>query len=212
MVSPSPVVGIIDYRAGNSRSVAYALDHLKVEYRLMEHPDEAADVDRVILPGVGAAGTTMDYLGEAGWLRKLDELVIEGGVPFLGICVGMQLLFERSAEQDAECMGWLPGEVLPFDRERLKVPQIGWNQVVSRSSHPFVAALPESGHFYFVNSFYAQPGKESDIAGVTEYGHEFTAIVARNNIMGTQFHCEKSGPLGLRLLRGFTELDKETLC
>ncbi|WP_406452599.1 imidazole glycerol phosphate synthase subunit HisH [Streptomyces sp. NBC_00876] len=207
-----PVVGVIDYQTGNSQSVQYALDFLGVPNRLMKTPDDLTEVDRVILPGVGSAGTTMDYLNAAGWPSALHTVVVEGDMPFLGICVGLQVLFETSAEQSAKCLGWLPGTVRPFDPRAVRVPQMGWNQVRRASAHPFVVGLPQDGHFYFVNSYHAEPADESDIAATTEYGVDFVSAVARGNIMATQFHTEKSGPLGLGLLDRFVKLPQEELC
>ncbi|SRR5216683_483906 len=207
-----PVVGVIDYQAGNSQSVVYALNFRGVPNRLLKTPDDLAGIDRIILPGVGSAGTTMDYLNGAGWPRALHSRVAEGGMPFLGICVGLQVLFESSAEQDARCLGWLPGTVRPFDPEQVRVPHTGWNQVRGCSAHPFVTALPDDGYFYFVNSYYAELGDAADAAATTGYGVEFVSVVARGNIMATQFHTEKSGALGLDLLERFATLPREELC
>ena len=202
-----PVIGVIDYRTGNSQSVAYALDHQGVPNRLLTSPRELPGIDRIILPGVGAAGTTMDYLRAAGWPDALRERVLDGGMPFLGVCVGLQVLFEHSEEQDADCLGWLPGTVRAFDRAQVRVPQMGWNQLKRTSDHPFLAEFPDGGHVYFVNSYYAVPGQDSDAAGVTEYGVEFTSAVARGNIMATQFHTEKSARAGLQVLKAFCDLE-----
>lgn len=206
------VVGVIDYTTGNSRSVERALNFLQVPNRLLKSPGDLSGIDRIVLPGVGAAGTAMNYLRGAGWPAVLGELVAAGDMPFLGICVGLQLLFESSAEQDAQCLGWLPGTVRPFDAGQVRVPQMGWNQVHPRSRHPFVGGMPEDGYFYFVNSFYAEPGDTADVAATTEYGTNFTSVVARRNIMATQFHAEKSGSLGLELLRRFAGLSRGELC
>jgi imidazole glycerol-phosphate synthase subunit HisH len=206
------VVGIIDYKTGNSRSVERALNFLGIPNRMLKSPADLADADRLVLPGVGAAGTTMDYLRAAGWPVVLDELVAVGDMPFLGICVGLQVLFEYSTEQDAHCLGWLPGTVRAFDRAHVRVPQMGWNQVSPQSAHPFTAKMPEDGYFYFVNSFYALPGDVADVAAKTVYGTEFASVVARRNIMATQFHAEKSGRPGLELLRRFATLTRGELC
>ena len=206
------VVGVIDYRTGNSQSVVHALNVLGVSNRLLTSPTELDGIDRVILPGVGAAGTTMTYLSDAGWPDALHTRVIEGSTPFLGICVGLQVLFESSEEQDARCLGWLPGTVRAFDGSQVRVPQMGWNQVNRTSAHPFLAGLPEAGHFYFVNSYYADPANAGDIAATTEYGLPFASAIARGNIMATQFHTEKSGPLGLDLLKRFAKTPQEELC
>lgn len=206
------VVGVIDYTTGNSRSVVRALDFLDVPNRMLKTPDELEGIERIILPGVGSAGTTMDYLNSVGWPETLRSRVAEGDMPFLGICVGLQVLFESSAEQDARCLGWLPGSVRPFTAGQVRVPQMGWNQVHALSVHPFVASLPADGYFYFVNSYYAEPEDAADVAAVTEYGVDFASIVARKNIMATQFHIEKSGSLGLSLLKHFVKLPQEELC
>jgi glutamine amidotransferase len=205
------VIGVINYRTGNSQSVLFALHHLGLEARLVATPEEAEDVDRFILPGVGAADVTMASLRERGWIEHLHERVRADGVPFLGVCVGLQVLFEHSREGDAECLGWLPGEVVEFRRGELRVPHMGWNAVRRTSDHPFATALPSSANFYFVNSYHVVPGDEPDIAGVTEYGPEFASVVARGNVMATQFHIEKSGPVGLALLSRFAELGVDEL-
>jgi glutamine amidotransferase len=201
------MIGVISYRTGNAQSVGYALDRLGVPNRLVERPDEAVDVDRFVLPGVGSAGVTMASLHEHGWPDFLHEQVFGRGVPFLGVCVGLQVLFDHSEEQDAKCLGWLPGHVQSLPAELVRVPQMGWNEVTARSTHPFVADLPAPGHFYFVNSYYAVPQRVEDVAATTSYGVEFCSAVARGNVMATQFHLEKSGPLGLALLRRFSTVD-----
>jgi glutamine amidotransferase len=205
------MIGVISYRTGNAQSVVYAFNRLGVPSRLVERPGDALDAERFVLPGVGSAGVTMTSLREHGWPEFLHERVVEAGAPFLGVCVGLQVLFEHSEEEDAKCLGWLPGQVHRFPADRVRVPQIGWNEVSRRSPHPFVADLPEPGHFYFVNSFYAQPERPEDTAATTIYGVEFSAMVARGNIMATQFHVEKSGPLGLDLLRRFAGLEVSTM-
>ena len=202
---------MINYRTGNSQSVLFALHHLGLEARLVATPEEAGDVDRFILPGVGAADVTMASLRERGWIEHLHERVRADGVPFLGVCVGLQVLFEHSREGGADCLGWLPGEVVEFGPGELRVPHMGWNAVRRTSAHPFAQALPPAANFYFVNSYHALPAEESDVAGVTEYGPEFAAVVARGNVMATQFHIEKSGPVGLALLARFAGLEAAEL-
>jgi glutamine amidotransferase len=201
------MIGVISYRTGNAQSVVYAFDRLGVPSRLVERPEQAHDAQRLVLPGVGSAGVTMASLAEHGWPEFLHERVVEGGLPFLGICVGLQVLFEHSEEDDAKCLGWLPGRVFRFPAAQVRVPQIGWNEVTRRCAHPFVAGLDEPGHFYFVNSYYAEPERAEDTAATTVYGPQFCSIVARGNVMATQFHVEKSGPLGLNLLARFSTVD-----
>jgi glutamine amidotransferase len=200
------VIGVINYQTGNAQSVLFALHHLAVDARLVATPEEAQEVDRFILPGVGAADVTMRSLRERGWLEHLEQRVRAQGAPFLGVCVGLQVLFEHSREGDADCLGWLPGEVVEFGRGELRVPHMGWNAVRRASAHPFAQALPAAANFYFVNSYHAVPADPCDVAGTTEYGPEFASVVARGNVMATQFHIEKSGPVGLALLARFAGL------
>ena len=197
---------MITYQTGNAQSVLFALHHLGLEARLVATPEEAQGVDRFVLPGVGAADVTMASLRDRGWVEHLQDRVRGEGVPFLGVCVGLQVLFEHSLEGDVDCLGWLPGEVVEFPRGELRVPHMGWNAVRRTSAHPFATALPPAAHFYFVNSYHAVPGDDADVAGVTEYGPEFASVVARGNVMATQFHIEKSGPVGLALLARFAGL------
>ncbi|MGB3307827.1 MAG: imidazole glycerol phosphate synthase subunit HisH [Thermomicrobiales bacterium] len=206
-----PNVLVIDYRTGNSQSVSYALTRLGIANQVAQHPGEVGDITHIILPGVGAAGTTMDYLAAGEWLDFLNDRVLVQGMPFLGVCVGLQVLFDRSDEQDATCLGWLPGSVVAFDRASVRVPHMGWNHVARTGDHPFAAAILPNSYFYFVNSYFAQPHEVADLAGTADYDGVFAAVVARKNIMATQFHIEKSGPGGLALLDRFTTLTPEEL-
>jgi len=196
------MIDVIDYRAGNAPSVAYALEHLGLPCRLVSDPGLLAGSERVILPGVGAARATIDSLREQGLVEALAERVHGARVPFLGICIGLQVLFDHSAEGDTPCLGWVPGTVERFP-DSGRVPQIGWNAVRFTREHPVTAGLPAQGHFYFVNSYYCVPAAADDALGLTEYGVEFCSVVARDNVLATQFHAEKSGELGLALLRNF---------
>lgn len=196
------MIGVIDYRAGNAPSVGYALERLGIEHRLVTTPDDLAAVDRLILPGVGAARATLESLAASGLDQPLTRRVRDDRIPFLGICIGLQVLFEHSEEGDVPGLGWIVGAVRKFaDTER--VPQIGWNTVRLRREHPVTAAFPDGGHCYFVNSYYAAPADPSAVLGETSYGVEFCSIVAHENIVATQFHAEKSGELGMRILTGF---------
>ena len=200
------MIDVIDYRAGNSPSVIYALERLGLDCRLVAKPEEIAESERLVLPGVGAAGATLDSLRESDLLDALTQRVQQEGVPFLGICIGLQVLFEHSEEGNTSCLGWLPGRIHRFD-DRHRVPQIGWNEVRFTRSHPVTSGLPDPGHYYFVNSYYADPAEPVDALGRTEYGVEFASVVAHDNVVATQFHTEKSGGLGLRLLADFAAWD-----
>ena len=200
------MIDVIDYRAGNSPSVIYALEHLGLPSRLVSKPEEIAESERLVLPGVGAAAATLASLRESDLVDALTQRVQRDKVPFLGICIGLQVLFEHSEEGNTPCLGWLPGVVRRFSDDQ-RVPQIGWNEVRFTRSHPVTVKLPDVGHFYFVNSYYADPRDPGDALGLAEYGVEFASVVARDNFLATQFHAEKSGRLGLRLLAEFASWD-----
>jgi glutamine amidotransferase len=200
------VIGVIDYRAGNAPSVGYALERLGLTHRLVATADQLDGVERIILPGVGAAQATIDSLRESGLVEPLAVRVHDDHIPFLGICIGLQVLFEHSEEGDVEGLGWVPGRVRRF-ADTLRVPQIGWNLVRATRAHPVTDGLGDDAYCYFVNSFFADPADPADALGVTEYGQEFCSVVARDNIVATQFHAEKSGPVGLALLERFARWD-----
>lgn len=196
------MIGVVDYRAGNAPSVLYALARLGIHARLVSEAAALSDVDHIILPGVGAARATVDSLTESGLIEALTERVVNDRTPFLGICVGLQILFEYSAEGDTDCLGWLPGDVRKFP-DTVRVPQIGWNSVRFVRDHALTQDLPTDPYLYFVNSFHAVPANEEDILGATDYAGEFCSVVAHGNIAATQFHAEKSGEIGLRILTNF---------
>src|SRR5215831_11004214 len=166
------MIDVVDYRAGNSPSVIYALERLELPCRLVAKPEEIAESERLILPGVGAAAATLDSLRESDLLDALTRRVQHERVPFLGICIGLQVLFDHSEEADTPGLGWLPGRVRRFP-ERQRVPPPGWHEVRFTRSHPVVARLPDAGHCYFVSSYCADPAEAADALGRTEYGVEF---------------------------------------
>lgn len=198
------MIGVVDYRAGNAPSVLYALERIRVPARLVSARELDA-CDRLVLPGVGAAEATLQSLGESGLVEPLAECV-RGGTPFLGICIGLQVVFEHSEEGDTSGLGWVPGKVRRFP-ESVRVPQIGWNEVRFVREHALVDGLPQAGHFYFVNSYYADPDDPEAVLGVTDYACQFCSVLAVGNVAATQFHAEKSGELGLRVLRNFAAWD-----
>ena len=196
------MIAVIDYRAGNAPSVLYALEHLGLPARLVASAADVAAAERIILPGVGAARATIDSLVEQDLVGSLTDRVQGDGVPFLGICIGLQVLFDHSEEGDTSGLGWVPGEVKRFPSTG-RVPQIGWNEVRFTRPHALTDGLPPQGHYYFVNSYYCAPTEPADALGLTDYTVEFCSVVARDNVVATQFHAEKSGALGLALLRNF---------
>lgn len=205
------MIAVIDYKAGNGPSVKNALDHLGEEAVLTADPDQILGADGIILPGVGSADATMESLRELGLIEVLNEAVLNKKTLFLGICVGMQVLLSHSEEGDCDTLGWISGQVKRFE-EGVRIPQMGYNAVRFKGDHPLVQGLKED-YFYFVNSYYASPDCAQDTAGEAEYGHPFCALIARDNIMGSQFHMEKSGPAGLDLLKRFCAMTKgEAVC
>ncbi len=199
------MIAVIDYGLGNIASVVNALDKLGIVNQISSNPLVIKKAKAIILPGVGAAGTGMKNLKK----RNLDKVLLEEikkGKPFLGICLGMQLLFETSEEGDVDCLGIFEGTVKRFRKQR-KVPQIGWNNVrIMNSELRIMDTIENNSYFYFVNSYYCDPVDTSIIVGETTYGETFTSIVAKDNIVGVQFHPEKSGDVGFRLLENFMRL------
>jgi glutamine amidotransferase len=200
------MIGVIDYKAGNAPSVYNALKRIGGEVIMVKAAADLEKIDGAILPGVGSAEATIESLKEMEILSALEEKVIRDKMPFLGICIGMQILFEHSEESDVSCLGWLKGNVTRFDNHHVRVPQMGWNEVRFSRSHPLVDNMGESGYFYYVNSYHVNPADENDILAVTDYDGDFCCMVQRDNIMAAQFHIEKSGPLGLKLLNHYVKL------
>ena len=203
------MIAVIDYGAGNLKSVKNALDHLGAANMRASTAKEILLADAVILPGVGEFGTAMAELERRG----IKEAVIEAagsGRPLLGICLGMQLLFEAGEEsRGAKGLGILPGRVPRFPAEMgLKIPHMGWNSVMPLTENRLLDGLPEGSYMYFVHSFYVKAAERSDVSAISEYGLIFDAAVERGNIFGCQFHPEKSGAAGLAILKNFIEIAK----
>ncbi|MDW7982783.1 MAG: imidazole glycerol phosphate synthase subunit HisH [Thermomicrobium sp.] len=196
---------VVDYGAGNLASVVNALERIGAVVRVSHDPDDVQRAEGVIVPGVGAAADTMRQLEELDLVTGL-RAAIDRGVPFLGICMGLQVLLERSYEGgEHRCLGIVPGVVRQLPRA-VTVPHMGWNEVWLRSSHPLFDGIPNGTDFYFVHSFYAEPWDPAWILGETEYGVRFASVLARGNVLATQFHPEKSGYWGLQLLANFVRL------
>jgi glutamine amidotransferase len=186
------MIAVVDYEAGNLKSVETALEHLGADFIISSDPLVLAEADKMIFPGVGEAAQAMAVLTKSGLDRVIKDFVATGK-PLLGICLGSQILFDHSEESDTDCLGILPGKVRRFSSKMgLKIPHMGWN-TLSHSEHPLFETLPQDKSFYFVHSYYVEPQDEADIIGSSDYGHSFTAAVSRGNVMATQFHPEKSG-------------------
>ncbi|MEE9168416.1 MAG: imidazole glycerol phosphate synthase subunit HisH [bacterium] len=198
------MIGIIDYGAGNLRSVKRALDFLEVDSCIIQSADQFDGLEKVILPGVGAFQSAVEKLKEQCLFEKTGEW-LQAGKPFLGICLGMQVLLESSEESpEVEGFGILKGDVPRFKHHR--VPQIGWNQVSFLKSSHILAGLENHAFFYFLHGYYVRPFDGDSVVGATEYGVTYPSIIQQDNIFGVQFHPEKSGKNGLKLLRNWVEL------
>lgn len=200
------MITIVDYGIGNLGSLANLFDRLSIPYEIAETPEGIVRARRLLLPGVGSAGEGMRNLKN----QKLDMVLkekIKNGTPFFGICLGMQLLFDISREADTTCLGVLPGTVEKFTKAP-KIPQIGWNQVTypnRAANNPLWKNIPEGSEFYFVNSYICKPTDPSVIIGTTEYGDSFVSAIAKDNMVATQFHPEKSSTVGTQFIKNFME-------
>lgn len=199
---------IIDYGSGNLRSVSKALEHLNVRNRISTDPADLASSDRVILPGVGAFGACVDGVREGGFEPAIQDFV-RSGRPFLGICVGMQIIAEGSDETpDARGLGLIHGHCPRFSKAR-KIPHMGWNVLTQRNGNSrLLRHIPDGAHFYFVHSYFVRPDAEDEphIVGMSDYEEPFAAVYEKDNVFATQFHPEKSQHWGLQLLKNFSEV------
>lgn len=200
------MIGIINYKAGNSQSVYNACKKIQVPCKYINSKDDFEGIDAVILPGVGSAAATMESLQELNLIEPLEEFVLKNKNPFLGICVGLQILFEHSEEGDVDCLGWLKGKVVKFDNKKVRVPQIGWNKLKFLKEDELVNNLKEAAYLYFVNSYHAIPQNREDILAAADYGEEFVAMIQHDNIYASQCHIEKSGEMGLSILKRFCDI------
>jgi glutamine amidotransferase len=206
-------VAVVDYGMGNLRSVSQAVKHVAqgsgLEAVVTSRPEDVRAAERVVLPGQGAMPDCMRELRESGLLESVLEAA--ASKPLFGVCVGMQMLLDRSEEGPTDGLGLIHGDVARFrlegqlqpDGSRYKVPQMGWNQVWQSQPHPIWAGVPDGSYFYFVHSYHARPSDPRHSVGESDYGARFTAAVARDNIFATQFHPEKSADQGLTLYRNF---------
>ncbi|MCM3162177.1 imidazole glycerol phosphate synthase subunit HisH [Metabacillus litoralis] len=203
------MIAIIDYGMGNLYSVSKALERMNADYILSSDEKELAKADGYILPGVGSFKDAMSILNETG-LTSFIQKVVEEGKPLLGICLGMQLLFEESIENgEAKGLAFLPGKVIRIPEaagsEQLKVPHMGWNNLNMKNESPLLAGL-SSGYAYFVHSYYVDSAEEDTLLATASYGVEVPAVVGRGNVYGTQFHPEKSSELGLAILENYINI------
>jgi glutamine amidotransferase len=203
------MIAIIDYRAGNLTSVARAVNHLGFRCAVTHDLAAIRRAQRIIFPGVGAAGAAMSSLKHLG----LDAVLAEqaaAGKPILGICIGCQVILNHSAENDTRCLGLVAGRVAAFpagltdeNGRALKIPHMGWNRIRIRADHPFLAGIRAEDEFYFVHSYYPVPDDPGSVLATSDYGLGFASVIGRGHLVATQFHLEKSGRPGLRMLKNF---------
>jgi glutamine amidotransferase len=212
------MIAVIDYGAGNLRNICKALEFVGAEIILTDDPKVIQQADKIVLPGVGAFADCANGLRARG-LFELMQRIGQSGTPFLGICVGMQLLFEVGEEMGAwPGLGLLPGHVIRFDFARtpphqsslpaqsLKIPHIGWNNVKPVQAHILLKGVPDNGYAYFVHSYHAGMTNPDHVLATTDYGYDFPSVVGHANVMGIQFHPEKSQDVGLQMLKNFAEM------
>ncbi len=204
------MIGILNYGSGNIQAICNIYDKLNTACTIISHPDELSAVDKIILPGVGAFDETMTMLNNSGLREALDKQVLILKKPVLGICVGMQIMSERSEEGILSGLGWIRGQVKLFDTSQIpnkpKVPHLGWNSITPKKIAPLLQNLDNEAGFYFIHSYYFKCEDETDILTETFYGTTFASSINKENVYGVQFHPEKSHSNGVNLLRNFSIL------
>lgn len=204
MVMKKPKIAIVNYQAGNLRSVQKALEWHGAVGIITSNPDVIECSDALVFPGQGANDSSMKSLRSKGLIEPLTQF-ISSGKPFLGVCLGLQLLFNESEEGNEPGLGVLDGKVKKLPTSQ-KIPQMGWNRVIFNDFHPIIEGVPEGSHFYFVHSYYAEPEDSNIVTGKTVYGIEFCSAVGWDNVLAVQFHPEKSGANGLLMYKNFVKL------
>ncbi|MYC15206.1 MAG: imidazole glycerol phosphate synthase subunit HisH [Gemmatimonadetes bacterium] len=198
------MIAVIDYGMGNLRSVQKAFEHVEAKAVIVDRPEDIDAAERVVLPGVGAFGDAMNNLRTAGLIAPIIRAISEGR-PFLGICLGLQLMFAESEEMGRhKGLDILPGKVKRFP-EGQRVPQIGWNEVQIQRETALLDGVPDRSYFYFVHSFFVASERDEDVVGVTDYGIDYASIAGNDRAFGVQFHPEKSQDAGLKILKNFAE-------
>jgi len=202
------MIGIVNYGIGNLQSVKNSLDFLNIPNAIINKPEEINNFDKIILPGVGAFGAAMEKLNSLGFAGEIKKFASENK-PILGICLGMQLLFDEGYEHGRhKGLGLVEGKVLPFNEKvkDLPLPQIGWNNITKENISPLLENVESNSSFYFVHSFYCEPEEKYIVAANSDYGIKFASIIHKKNIFGCQFHPEKSQSAGLQILKNFNDL------
>lgn len=204
------MIGIINYGLGNISAFATVFKNLNIEYKIITGSDELQNLDKIVLPGVGAFDHAMSLLNNSGMREKLEEKVLNHNIPVIGICVGMQILGNRSEEGKLPGLGWIDGDIKKFDTTKIpfktSLPHMGWNTIESNSDNSLLINLDENRRFYFLHSYYFESNDIRNEIAYTDYGITFTSVVNKKNIYGVQFHPEKSHHNGVQVLKNFAEL------
>jgi len=203
------MITIVDYGMGNLGSVFNMFRKIRVQSKITGDLEEISKASKILLPGVGAFDSAMQKIGTGGMKEVLDQKALVDRIPVLGICLGMQLLTERSEEGVLPGLGWVKGSTIKFrfdKNAKMKVPHMGWNRVYEQSTSPLIVDLPKEPRFYFVHSFYVKCDNSADVTCTTPYGHDFDSIIRHENIFGAQFHPEKSHKFGMKLLENFAKI------
>ena len=204
------MIAIIDYGSGNIQAIKNIYKKLKIECKFVSEPTQLNDVDKIILPGVGAFDEAMTQLNESGMREVLDLMVLEQKIPVLGVCVGMQIMAASSDEGKLDGLGWFDAQVKMFDesiiKHKPKLPHMGWNEIQPKNEHPIFTSIDVEKGFYFLHSYYFECNEDKDILASTFYGDIFDCAVNKGNIFGFQFHPEKSHSNGINLFKNFAEL------
>ncbi len=196
-------IGVVDYEAGNLKSVETALKHLQADFLISKESSELAKCGKIIFPGVGEAFSAMKVLEQTGLAAFIRDS-FKADVPLFGICLGSQIVLEASDERKTTCLGLVPGRAVRFKKNKgIKIPHMGWNGVVIKKPHYIFNTIPDGSSFYFVHSYYPAPFREDDIVAVTEYDIQFSSVFAKGSLVAVQFHPEKSGEVGLQMLSNF---------
>lgn len=201
-------VAIIDYGLSNLGSILRSFEECGASVIVTTDPKDLKSASHIVLPGVGAFGDGMRGLVEGGWVEPLKHEVLMNRIPFLGICLGMQLMADHGSEGESSVgLGLIPGEIKRMEKHAgERIPHVGWNEIIKRKEHPLLKDIPDHANFYFVHSYCYRPANESDILAVTPYAGGFSSIIARENMMGTQFHPEKSQVEGFKIIKNFLSL------
>ncbi len=203
------MIAIIDYGAGNLQSVKNALDFIRVENKITNKAGDIEKADKIILPGVGSFGNIISYLEKNNLIDPIKDSIL-AGKPYLGICLGLQILFEKSEEdRKAKGLGIFKGNVVKFKSKNLKIPQIGWNSIKINKDNKNGLSLKDGSYFYFVHSYYVKPKDGIIVLAETDYGIKFVSAIAKGNVFGVQFHPERSGSVGLKVLENFCKIHRK---